>query len=286
MIVDEYETFERKLDRYQRALSTLTALGIPIDGASRLRQYERAIAASIRDPRPAVEEETIFALGHALREADEIAEIVDGLPASPDSTTRDLLHALQGGKFDPDDESGAKAREAQYELYLGTLARRAGLLAVHGKPDLTITFEGVEYHREAKRPGGVARFDDRLRGAVSQLAQFSDRGIVAISIDQLIRPGHTLLRVPSFPNLAAAVAFLVRRFVAIKMPELRTRLAVPHVQALLLTARIPARVEDTGHLCVGTNIHLEKLGTPGDGTVEFATRLLELYMGAPSPSDA
>jgi hypothetical protein len=286
MIVNEEESFESKLARFGRAMQKLVAAGIQIDGSSRLRQYERAVQQALDDPSPEVEESTIFILAHVLRDMDEIAEIVAGLPNVLDPETLRLLRELPGGRLDPDDESGAKAREAQYELYLGTLARRAGSLSVHGKPDLTITHEAVSYFVEAKRPGRIERFDDRLRSAVAQLAPHGEHGIVAISIDQLVRPPRTLMSVPSFSTLALAVASLVDEFVTQQRTVIRNRLRNSEVRAVLLTARVPARLADTGHLCVGTNIHIERMSSPEDRSIRFAERLVSLYLQAPAPSEA
>ena len=104
-----------------------------------------------------------------LREIDEIIEIVESLPPEPDTGCLRLLRQLQSGSENPDMNVSDSTRDAQYELYLGTILRRANIHAIHGTPDLTAEWSGTRYHIEAKRPASANRVDDRLRSAVHQI---------------------------------------------------------------------------------------------------------------------
>lgn len=259
MRVDEQNSFDSLLQRYRSALLALDTLGIKTCAPSRLRRYEHLIQAMLDDPRPTVEEDLVFAVGFALREIDEIIEIVEHLPADIDSTTNLLLSLVRGGTDSPDDEATAAAREAQYELYLGAVFRRAGLKARHGKPDLTVLIDGAELLIEAKRPGSAARVDDRIRSAVHQLRNAPAPGVIALSVDQVIRPRNTILSAPAFDLIAPEVARLVAEFVKANSGVWRNRLAGEPVDAIVVTARVPARLESSGYLVLGTNLHLEPI---------------------------
>ena len=197
MRIDEYNSFKSLLARYRTALRRLEENGIRVADGCRLRSYEIRLDRLLRDPRPAVESEVVFAATFDLREIDEIIEIIEQLPDSPDSGSLQLLRKLAGGNDHPDDDSSAPAREAQYELYLGAVLRRAGISAKHGAPDLVANWQGEEFFIEAKRPASERRFDDRLRSAVHQIRRLPRPGIIAICADQLLRPTGSLAECPN-----------------------------------------------------------------------------------------
>jgi hypothetical protein len=280
--VDEFNDFESLLRRYDSAIDVLRQHGVRISEASRLAVYRRHLASVISDPRPALEWHTIVQLAFDLREVDEIIEIADHLPDRVDAGIHNLLRILPGGTVHPDDEKSASAREAQYELYLGTVLRRAGFPAVHGAPDLTVTVDRKDYLIEAKRPSSLSKVDDRLRSAVHQLRGKHTPGVIALSLDQVIRPRKTLLGAPQARYLAPDVAARIQLFVTQQRQMWRNRLKGENAAAVILTARIPARLESTGHLSLGTNIDVERLV---DGDVsDFASSVARAYLDAQKPS--
>jgi hypothetical protein len=267
MRVDESNSFATQLERYGSALGRLESMHVRLAAGCRLRAYQKRLTQLTVDPRSAVESQLVFTATYDLREIDEINEIVENLPATLDTATLDLLQRVAGGSEHPDDELDAPAREAQYELYLGTMLRRGGIPARHGKPDLVASWHNEEFFIEAKRPASVKRFDDRLRSAVHQVRTLIRPGIIAISLDQLVRPAERLMVVDDFDALAPAVDDLVTKFVFEQAHILRERLPNEQIAALLLTARVPARIASTGHSSLGTSIQLHPLL---EGSVEFA----------------
>jgi hypothetical protein len=67
-------------------------------------------------------------------------------------------------------------------------------------------------------------------------------GIIALSLDQVLRPPGGLLIVKSFDDISATVVRLVQGFVADNSRVWRNRLIGQPVSALLMTARIPGYV--------------------------------------------
>jgi hypothetical protein len=281
MRVDEYNSFAAQLKRYGSALGRLESMHIRLADGCRLRAYQKRLTQLTIDPRSAVESQLVFTATYDLREIDEINEIVENLPATLDTATFDLLQRVASGSEHPDDELDAPAREAQYELYLGTILRRGGIPARHGKPDLVASWHDEEFFIEAKRPTSAKRFDDRLRSAVHQARVLVRPGIIAISLDQLVRPTERLMVVDDFDTLAPAVDDLVTKFVLEQAHILRKRLTNEPVAALLLTARVPARIASTGHSSLGTSIQLHRLL---EGSVEaaFASLITPLFAGPSS----
>ena len=280
MQVDEYNEFTSQLARYREALIAIEQLGVRISNSCRLRRYEALIQRALDDPRPALEYELVHESAFALREIDEIIEIVDNLPTDLDEATSGLIALVPGGTDNPDDEVSARAREAQYELYLGSILRRSGIPAVHGKPDLVAQHGHRDFCFEAKRPSSPVRLDDRVRTAVHQLRTLPEPGILALSLDQALRPRNTILEAPTLDRVAPAVAELVRGFVDANTNIWRKRLTGEPVEAVILTARIPARLTTTGHLTLGTNIHLEPISGLSNDTEVFLRKAIQAYMAA------
>ena len=251
-------------------------LHIRLADGCRLRAYQKRLGQVTVDPRSAIEPQLVFAATYDLREIDEINGIVERWPLTPDRIVLDLLQRLASGSEHPDDELDAPAREAQYQSYLGTLMRQSGLPARHGKPDLVATWRNEEFFVEAKRPTSVKRFDDRLRDAVHQVRTLARPGIIAVSLDQLVRPTDTLMVVNDFQSLAPAVDYLVTQFVIEHAHIFRKRLINQPVAALLLTARVPARIASTGHSSLGTSVQMQPIL---DNTIEadFASHLIAYF---------
>jgi hypothetical protein len=271
MRIDEYNSFSSLLPRYSNALSRLEQSGVCVAKQCRLRTYERRLNQLVVDPRAALKADLVFAAIFDLRETDEIIEIVEHLPDSIDSSTMELLSKLTGGSDHPDDDASAAARDAQYELYLGTVLRRAGIHVRHGVPDITASWRGEEFFIEAKRPGSPKRLDDRLRSAVHQLRKLPRPGVVAISADQLLRPSGGFL--------ALAVDSLLRSFIIEHSHILLNRLGKEPFAALLWTARLPARIGSTGHSALGTNLLLER-DSPESPEAAFASAAMDAYLKA------
>lgn len=280
MRVDEYNDFSSLLARYRHAILIIEDIGVRISSSSRWCKYERLLHRVLEDPRPAIEEDTVFALAFYLREIDEIIEIVNHLPNPSDSGTINLLGKLIGGSELPDKETSSAAREAQYELYLGAVLRSAGITAHHGAPDLTATWRGQDFFIEAKRPSSAARFEDRLRSAIHQIRKLPSPGVIAFSLDQVVRSSGHLLSFRRFEDVALKVAQLVQKFVQVNALLWRKRLIGEQVAAILMTARIPGRLIPSGHLVLGSNLHVEPLLLDSSSTSQFIEQAVAAYIKA------
>ena len=281
MRIDEYNSFESLLLRYRTALKQLEDSGIRVADGCRLRSYEIRLDQLLCDPRAAVEPEVVFAATFDLREIDEVIEIMDHLPDSLDAEILQLLRKLASGNEHPDGDSSAPAREAQYELYLGAVLRRAGISVKHGAPDLVASWQGQDFFIEAKRAASEKRFDDRLRSAVHQIRRLPRPGIIAICADQLLRPTGGLMNVRTHDDLAPAVQGLLYTFMLGHAQILRHRLDGERIAAVLWTARLPARIDSTGHSALGTSLHLDMFSS-GTPEVDFASAALRAYQEAQS----
>jgi hypothetical protein len=82
--------------------------------------------------------------------------------------------------------------------------------------------------------------------------------------------------------VAPEVQRLVDRFVIANVPMWRNRLAGEPIDAMLLTARVPARLESTGHLVLGTSVQVAVLtaGSEGTDSAQFCRQAARAYMAA------
>jgi hypothetical protein len=262
---DEYNTFHEQLQRYERTLDRLTALGLRPAPSSRLNAYLQRLRQVSEDPNPFVNLELQDKLTFDLREIDELTEIVEAVPEEPAAVELNRLRLVQKGHENPDNSTADRARDAQYELYLRAILAKGGLSVELREPDLVVRVLGRDVHIAAKRPTSLARLDDRLRDAVSQVEQHPPPGLAALSVDQIIRPRQTLLVVPTMADLQKAVRSLVEQFVYDNRHSMARRLRGKGLAALLLTTRLPGRAASTNHSILGTSLHTEMLASRGTG---------------------
>jgi hypothetical protein len=278
----ELNSFTDILRRYREALARLESWGIRISPHSRLRAYERRLRSLGADYVP-IPEDIALQIMFDLREIDEITEIVEHFRVAPLPAAIAKLSKIVSGVEHPDEEPQSTARDTQYELFLHTMFQRSPIKSKLGEPDLILTWKGVRFALEAKRPKSDNSFDDNLRKAANQLEQRSTPGIVAISLDQVLRPRGNHLRVPRPELMAEFPATLIEQFIAAHNMVIDKRTHGKNVAAILFTARIPAQVESTGHASLATGIHIHPL--VGARSSESARQLLVAMVRSSQPLD-
>jgi len=279
---DEAGSFDETLTKYKHALEKLASFGIRISGASRLRRYQRRIETFLKQPGDLllVSEENRDKILFDFREMDELIHIIESFTDEPTSTELERLRLLPGGTENPDDESSAKAREAQFELFLRAMFAQAKIGIEMGSPDLLVSGGQVTFPIEAKRPGSSRRFDDRLRNGIKQLQRQERCGVLAISLDHVIRPRGGYLGVKDHTYLATAVSELVADYLRANLRRIIKRLrGKSKVSALLFILRIPACESDTNLTLLGSNIHTVPVSEPGQLGFEVVQTLLKFQEG-------
>jgi len=279
MRYDEAGSFDETLTKYKHALEKLASFGTRISDSSRLRAYQRRIETVLKQPGDlllvsvANRDKIIF----DFREMDELILIIESFTDEPTSTELERLRLLPGGTENPDDESSAKARNAQFELFLRAMFVQAKIGIEMGSPDLLVSDGQVTFPIEAKRPGSSRRFDDRLREAINQLQRQESCGVVAISLDHVIRPRRGYLSVRDHTYIASAVSGLTDVYLRANLRRIIARLrGKSKVSALLFILRIPARVFDTNLTLLGSNIHTVPVSGPGQPGYEVVQALLKI----------
>jgi hypothetical protein len=152
---------------------------------SRLHQALRALQqgdqAALR--RPGSRERRLVAEAHRM--AFEFG-MIGGLLNFQGQLPKGLINTLRrsyGGVLDPASEQGAQARDAQFELWLGSWFGMGGRPARSEEPDLIVPFWFRWYGVAAKRVRSRSKILTRVKEASEQICRNRDRGFVAVSLD-------------------------------------------------------------------------------------------------------
>lgn len=269
------------LETYQEDLSRLEEWGIRIKPGSRLERYEQIFADQADRGTSCQPLDQVRDLLFALREIDEISRIARSYPDGPKGK-EDVrrLEKLVGGTDHPDDESThSPARDAQFELFLRSEFHQVGVQAKLGNPDLLVEIGDSNIPVEAKRPKSEKRVDEHLRKGVNQVSGGGIRGIVAISLDLIIRMKPWHLLGPDVSAIQKEVRRRIRQFVAGNMEDIVRRIDGREVMGLLLTARVPAWGTDPPNPWIITDYVLEDLHYT-DEEHELLRKLYETLMEA------
>jgi hypothetical protein len=279
---DEVGIFDETLAKYKHALEKLSSFGIRIPESSRLRTYQKRTETILKQPGNLLlvlqddSDKMIF----DFREMDELIFIINSFTNEPTAQELERLRLLPGGTENPDDETSTKARDAQFELFLRAMFVQAKFCIEMGAPDLLLSDGQITFQIEAKRPGSHRRFDDRLRDAINQLQRQKNWGIVAISLDHVIRPPGRYLVVGEHKYLAEAVAGLLHKYVMENLRNIGNRLiGKSYMSALLFTLRIPAKVQDTNLTLLGSNVHTLPVSEEDQPGYEVVKALLNILEG-------
>ena len=139
----------------------------------------------------------------SLSEATEILRIYNGLKDLYSSGLQKKLESILSGKdgrplpsdFDP-------SRDIAFELLLASRCHRAGLkIEIGSQADLVILYNGIEMFIECKRLKSRTKVKKHIKKAVNQLhkryksakSPKAARGIIALSVTDLVNPGQGLM---------------------------------------------------------------------------------------------
>jgi hypothetical protein len=248
------QAFGDILEKYRRALVFMAECGIQIKPGSRLHSYQESLAHFTDQDPPLAPTRDLERFAFALREIDEVVEIVGGLSRPPQPREIAALTAIAAGRWHPDDETdGNSVRDLQYELWLLSEFRRRSVDAELAEPDLRIRWRGQWYPVAAKRPRNRRGLDRCVRDAIRQLEPFPAGGVLGISVDLLLRPRGQTLDAASPLEAAELIDLLfvdLLRWLASRQSPLSKRAPGTNAMVFLITGAIPAFIRDVGTFCL------------------------------------
>lgn len=244
----ERHSFEATLSQYETALARLQDWGLKLSPTGRIASYRDLLRESVKRDPPYAPQRDLERLSFVLLEISEIIEVVEALETPSPRALRRLALLVKGG-IHPDDETSSPGRDAQYELRLHAFSRGKGVPCLVGDPDLRLRWEGTTVPLEAKRPGSLKSLDDRYRKALRQLDPYPQGGIVAISLDLLLRPRGKVLDAesPLEASESMDLIFLQRAKALISQGSPLTRRGVDrNAIGFLFTGKLPAFIREHG----------------------------------------
>jgi hypothetical protein len=142
------------------------------------------------------------------------------------SRVRKLLHRAYMGKLDPtsDDQTSERARDAQFELWLGSWFAMGGRPVRSEEPDLRASIWFRWYGVAAKRVRSRQQLLKRVQKAADQIRLRGEVGLVAISLDNYsdrtvsvasgVGPGNDFFA--RFPEIDTAESWLIQKAPLVK----------------------------------------------------------------------
>jgi hypothetical protein len=255
----ECTLFGDLLSSYDKALLRLHELGIPIRPSSRLTRYRKDLRGYFEREPPI---STLYEANQfvfALREIQEVIEIVESLGGNPAPEELTIASLFSDGHWHPDKDRNSRGRDLLYELWLKYLLSRQDIVCELKEPDLFFRWGETTYPIAAKRPKSKGILDTRFQGALDQLNPFPGGGVVAISVDFLLRPRDQVLSADSPLEAAQRMDYLFLdslQWLVSRDSPLTKRVAGHNAIAFLITGRLPAFIQGPGAFCMETRYEL------------------------------
>lgn len=171
----------------------------------------------------------------ALVDARTFVIIVNNLLADlDDSDLRDLI----SGHFDPaQDKPDNRGRDRDFELFIGAVARRAGITATLGEPDLVLSTEGVDVSIAAKRLSSRKKVGDNLDKAAKQILLAERPGFIFADVTRILDPTYSV--VTHWRTAAQTVGGPLMHFVRREYSATLRRRRNALVRGVVLRAALP-----------------------------------------------
>jgi hypothetical protein len=134
-------------------------------------------------------------VAEATRTIFEMFWIARSLKQSNERPEKDFARKLAAMLAGPDlprdeDDNSSKARNLQFELFVGAWLTAGGVSVCPGEPDLLMLYLGERIGVPAKRVRSRRKFLPRVKAAAKQLRSHKLNGIVAINVDCFLDSLH------------------------------------------------------------------------------------------------
>jgi hypothetical protein len=167
---------------------------------------------------------TFFDYIEAISEVSELFRVYSGLSTIPEKDLKSYIKVVLSGRCErPAPNQFDPARDIAFELLVISLFRRAGFeVYFQGDADLVAWGEGQEFFIECKRLKSKKQTKVRIKNALKQLhrryktskAPSLTRGLVCLSISDLVNPDHGVLEGESADSLGLKASKHVDFFIS------------------------------------------------------------------------
>lgn len=189
------QSYEAVLGRLENAVAAVRRR-VNVQPSARVRQWgsaiERLARSDVREillPMVPPLLEGRFESEHqdgfrALVEARMFIEIVEQL--LPDLSDADLADLISGNVLPGQDHPSSRARDRQFELFVGAVCRSSGICVRLEEPDLSVQVENARYSIAAKRLRSRRKIGKNLRKATNQIKGAQRPGFIFADVTQLL----------------------------------------------------------------------------------------------------
>jgi hypothetical protein len=224
--------------------------GLNIDAQSRLALMKQCLCGKDDSPRFISVEDPLFETAlEALRDVRLLEFVFDNIDWNSVEIKRIVQRLLKDSVLPQNDTLNSPGRDAQVELYVGAVCRKAGLPGVnHEEPDIVCSFRGKPFGVAIKRIKSQQQFVNRVREGAIQIQKAKLDGVVVIDTSIALNPNNQ--RIPVYiPQDEFARNWLtgLRKFIRENLPDL---LSACHVKGML------------GVVLLDSQIRPERDGTP------------------------
>ena len=275
-------SFQTLRDRLAKTRRLLEDLGVRVPAASRFDDYGRELDRLTRiaiDQQMDLTSDACQPLQDAILECQQFLPNVTELAHPPEvAGWRAIAATAIRGHTSARSESGATpGRDAQVELYVAGLGRRAGYQVRFAEPDVILERAGeVPLAIAVKRVKTADALAKRLREGSTQLRRAGCAGVVAVQLGFFAK--H-VIRATEMDGALEIVRGEVRGFAARRMCELRRCVDLEWCYGLILLASKPAFL-GTG-LAVVSSIYSCNLCGETDPRCPVLERLMERLPNEP-----
>jgi hypothetical protein len=269
-------SFQALRERLASTRRLLEDLGMRVPPASRFAGYERELD---RLARVADREQPDFTsagrnlLQDVILECEQFLPNVSVLARPPEVVGwRQIAVKAISGHTTAGSESGATpGRDAQVEIYVAGLGRRAGYEIRFAEPDIVLERAGeVSLAIAVKRVKAANALPKRLHEGSAQLRRAGSEGVVAVQLGFF---AQQLIRASEMPDALEIIRAEVRDFATRRLDELRRRVDLRWCYGLILLASKPAFLR-TG-LAVVSSIYSCNLCSEADPRCPVLERFME-----------
>ena len=240
--IEAEDTYDRLLDRLNKTERHLETSGVRVSGSSCFGYYKRAlqrlqgIAAGNQTPAISSDKQLIH---DAILECELFVASIEEIARLPEvSGWRQIAAKALGGRVSSRlEKKDTPARDAQFELFLASRARQAGLMVKFEEPDIVLEMpDGKPLSIAVKRVKSASQLERRFREGAKQIKKSHLQGIVAVQLAFFEAASPTP---SSLPTAMEILREETRRFALTNIGELRRQIDTTWTFGLLFfTSRL------------------------------------------------
>jgi len=203
-VVQYCDLIEQTYSEFSISIPPGTELALAM---AEVRKYHRDYTTSTLTT---LNNEQFFEYIRRVLSIDRLGTVIKYMKSS--DNLNEVLKLLLRGRIDPIDEEQSKGHDLEYEMFICSIFRKAGIPAELIEPDIVIEYEGKKYPIACKRLYSVKGIKRQLGKGKDQLRKFGQKGFIGLSIEPLYTHEHSkgIMQVDDLDNMMIYTTTKVR----------------------------------------------------------------------------